>query len=125
MPRTAQATTKTKRGNDARAQAWRSMRMLKVFSLSDLQVTGVIRYDNARRYVQRLEACGVIRLAVAHVSGRAGSVKRWRLVKDLGPKAPITRGDGGLYDPNHRRAINAMEEANDGAERKQLASGAR
>lgn len=125
MPRTANATIKKKHGNDARAQAWRSIRILRHFSIGEIVMTGNIQYDNARRYLQRLEACGVIRLQAKNRTGHAGSFKRWHLMHDLGPRAPIVRTNGSLYDPNSGTVMAAKEPANDSQQQHRLAPCAR
>lgn len=126
MPRTQGAIKTTRRKADARTRAWKSMRMLRQFTVGDLEMTADIRYDNARKYVLALVACRVCRLQRAHVNGKFGSVKKYALVKDLGPRAPIVRADRSVFDENSGRVIRPAAECTDDRQerRQELASAA-
>jgi len=95
--------------HEGRTKSWQSMRILREFSLADLQVTAEVTYDSAKKYVRLLERAGYLLRVVRH-SGQPGSYARWRLVRDSGPVAPILRGGlrpDRVYDPNLQEVFGA------------------
>lgn len=82
-----------------RQNLWRAMRALTVFTRDDLMITTGSSYTSVRSFIRLLKKCGYIR-----VDGKVGegvkAVKRYRLVKNTGPKTPIERRISILYDPN-------------------------
>jgi hypothetical protein len=72
-----------------RLKVWQSMRILKRFTVADLCRTSGAKRNNARKFVQRLVAHGYVAVLPGFVSGRAGSYRSYRLVKDCGPNHPM------------------------------------
>lgn len=86
-------------------RVWQAMRMLRTFSVADLEVTAEAGKSVAERYVRALSAAGFLRLVRPRVSGRAGSRNVWQLVRDTGPLPPIRRKDrSGVFDQNTQEA---------------------
>lgn len=51
---------------------------------------------NLKKWCRRLEAAGILE----RVSGMRGQQIQYRLARDLGPRCPIPREEGGVFDPN-------------------------
>lgn len=93
-----------------RERAWRSMRMRRAFGIGDLVSDAVNAedggqpHDNLRRYVSRLSQAGYIKEIARRTPGTAfgsNGFKRYMLVKNTGPRAPIFREIAcAIYDPN-------------------------
>lgn len=91
-----------------RDRLWRSIRLRGVFTLQDLVADATNGeadpMDRAQRFVRYLRSAGYI----VELRGRARGTVRWsngfkrfRLVKNTGPRAPICREKYGvLHDPN-------------------------
>lgn len=93
-----------------RDRAWWLIRALgKPFTVDDLLFTisdGGAKdpAGNLARYLLALERAGVLARLQRRAPGRSptsNGLVIWRLVRDLGPRAPVRRRDGqGLWDPN-------------------------
>lgn len=81
------------------------MRVHKEFNIPQILATAAINYDNLRRFVAKLEAGGYLVRVSSNVSGHAGSYNQYRLVRNSGPKVPVTGLDGRVYDPNLDRVF--------------------
>ena len=103
------------RRGSARERFWQAIRLCQKFTLADLQILalkdGEQGYSNIRVYVGRLEKAGYLRALKRDQGGATSTMsrgqKRWALVRDSGPLAPITRQRGGVwevFDPNTREA---------------------
>lgn len=86
-----------------RDRMWTTMRVLKKFQIAELETMAGAKYDNARRYVWRLERAGYL----ARLRPEPGSaptsngLQRWLLIRNTGPATPIYRYKSGtIYDPN-------------------------
>ncbi|AEQ50782.1 hypothetical protein [Pelagibacterium halotolerans] len=88
---------------------WRTMKMVKIFSvaeLADLASTADRRVSTttAGRYVTHLHRAGII------VSdSKPGVAATYRLVRDLGARAPIILKTLSLYDPNAQEIVGQAE----------------
>lgn len=89
-----------KRRENARERAWTSMRILKTFTLAQLEATAEIGRVNLNQYVQALQRRGYLRIACERQKGYAGSWNHYRLIRNSGPLAPLARRDGTIFDPN-------------------------
>lgn len=76
---------------------WRSIRMAKTFT--DAELSGLAEADarTVERYVGELKSAGVL---VAVEPGGPGKPARWRLLRDLGPRAPKILRAHIVFDPN-------------------------
>lgn len=73
-----------------RNNIWRSMRIMRRFTMPDIMRTVPgLKYVNLRKFVRTLLNHGIIAIQSSNVSGRAGSYAQYRLVTDSGPACPI------------------------------------
>lgn len=99
--------------NTLRALAWRAMRIKGKFGLDDLaracldgSETARDPVNNLNRYVSALAATGYLVEMKRRTPGTAltsPGKKRWMLTRDTGPKAPVRRTNGDVFDPNEDR----------------------
>ena len=102
-----------------RAKAWRAMRIKGKFGLEDLgrsvldgSEAGCEPLDNIRKYVLALHKAGYIIEMKRRIPGTAPTSngrKRWMLVRDTGPKAPIARQNGEVWDQNEEKSYPGAE----------------
>ncbi len=95
-------------GGTQRGRAWGAIRNLarrgRAFSAGELHVLTQEAFGpapdqsvaNLKKWCRRLEAAGII----DRLSGCRGQEIQYRLLRDLGPRCPIPREEGGVYDPN-------------------------
>jgi len=90
------------------------MRIMRVFTVADIEATAEIKHCNACKVIRTLIKCGY----VVKVNGRKGKKSnRYRLVKDTGPKAlELKRHEKALYDCNLGRRVTAKGEEGDANE---------
>jgi hypothetical protein len=100
MARQPGAFSKAKPARDAKQRAWATMRRHRHFTVAELQALAEIGKDNALKYLKALAAVGIVKVIKDRESGRIMGHKVWHLVRDLGPKRPLTWKDGRVYDPN-------------------------
>jgi hypothetical protein len=95
---------------EARQRAWQSMRVLRRFTLPDLQATAEIGRDNVGRYVRGLLRAQYLRIAKPKVNGHVGGHAIYQLVRNTGPHAPrLQHGGAALYDPNNDTEVEFGE----------------
>jgi transcriptional regulator with XRE-family HTH domain len=98
--------TRRRRSRDARAKAWNSIRILRVFTIPQLQTTAGISEGNAFMFVRRLVRAGYLRIVKECEINHPGSRTVYRLVRDTGPRQPIPWNSGEVYDQNTRGVAN-------------------
>lgn len=91
------------------------MRVMVSFNIADLQRAAEVTQRNASKYLLALERAGFLVRVRGNVSGRAGSLIQYRLVRDSGPDAPSMQTNGDVFDLNTRKHYSPL-----GAERKAL-----
>lgn len=112
MPRTPGAISKRRNKPAAQLRLWAAMRILRRFTLPDLVTIAEVSYDHARKLLNRLDAAGYVRKAVANDNGYPGSYAVFLLYRDTGPKPPVIGLDGVAYDQNlQMRMQDAHEQA--------------
>lgn len=84
----------------ARARAWQSMRILRRFTVADLQITAEIREENTRAFIRPLVAAGFLRVHAPRKGYRDAAI--YQIVRDSGPLAPIPWKNGEVLDQNTR-----------------------
>jgi hypothetical protein len=89
MPGIKGMTAAAPRSLALRNKIWRSMRILRRFTIPDLCRTAGAKRTNVRKFVKRLEVHGYVAQLGGYVSGRAGVFRGLRLVKDVGPVYPM------------------------------------
>jgi len=94
----------------ARQRAWNSVRILKLFTLSDIQATSGTAYVTCSAYVGRLERAGLVRKVRTHSNQECAL---FRLNKDVGHMHPIVREDG-VYCPSIDEFYPYKSEKNNG-----------
>ncbi len=82
---------------------WRTIRVLRTFTLHDLEAITGVSGPAVRTYVSLLKAGGYFRVTAA--KNRRGPRNTYVLIKDTGAKAPTVRMR--LYDPNIGEFIKA------------------
>lgn len=79
------STPKTALRNDI----WRSMRIMRAFTLPDIMRTvPKATEDNIRNFLIQLTRHGLIAKNNGYVSGRSGQYQQFRLINDTGPTYP-------------------------------------
>jgi hypothetical protein len=100
-----------------RARAWWVMRKNRRFTLPDLLTTladGTQKEPagNLGRYLRHLARAGILEIETERVSDgklTSNGLLSYRLIKDVGPKAPVVRQDG-VYDPNAGALYSTVRE---------------
>ncbi|CDP54037.1 conserved hypothetical protein [Devosia sp. DBB001] len=81
-----------------RVTLWRSIRMAKRFSVTELAEAAGVKPEAARRYVAMLASVGIV--------ARVSVGPEYQLRLDIGPKAPqVLRARQLIFDPNSRVVI--------------------
>ncbi len=98
-------------GEDARQTLWRTMLMLKDFDIAHLVRSASlenieIKADYARIYADDLANVGILRKL------KAGKIPSYKLVNNLGGKAPIVKRIKVVFDPNSGKTFE-MEQTDD------------
>lgn len=109
-----QGSKRIRKSVGLRERAWWLMREVKQFTLADLLTTlasGTERdaESNLRKYINALEAVGVVK----RLKRRAGPLAIWRLTRDLGRQCPVRRNSGEIYDPNSGAMLSTDEAGHD------------
>ena len=106
-------TTKTTRWtNSLRAKAWWVLRKNKAMTVQDIQnsiCNGTEKYpeSNLRRWLHKLVAVGILETQLIDDGIlTSNGTKLYKLKKDVGPKVPILREPGVVFDPNSGKIIN-------------------
>lgn len=95
--------------NTLRARIWRALRIKQKASLTDLLTAATTDADrqpenNARTYLSALRRAGYVVVLARREPGIAetsNGFKKWLLLRDSGPQAPIYRERyGEVFDPN-------------------------
>jgi Icc-related predicted phosphoesterase len=81
----------TPKPNATRRQVWKSMRILKRFTIPDLMrtLTVEVTYENVQKYVRKLMRHGYIKKTGRYTGGRVGEYQIYQLVRDTGPDYPV------------------------------------
>jgi len=101
----ARGYTRRRPSSDARARAWTSMRILRNFTVPQLQMTAAISEANIFVYVRCLVRAGYLRIVKERELNRPGSRSVYQLVRNTGPLQPIPQRSGEVYDPNVREVF--------------------
>jgi hypothetical protein len=76
------------------------MRIMRRFTLPDLEATAEITRSNVDKFVRALLMSGHIRIARPKIEGVKGGHTVYQLVRNTGPYPPRVRKDGSVYDQN-------------------------
>lgn len=86
--------------HEGRARMWQSMRMLRTFTVADLQATAEVSRASATHYVRALLDAGYLQPAVRNARICRNKFRSYWLTKNTGPHAPRVSRDGSVFDPN-------------------------
>lgn len=76
--------------NTLRQNMWRSIRIMRNFSIPGLITTVPgLKYDNAQKFVRRLEKHRYVSKVGGYKGGRPGDCQMYVLCRDIGPVAPV------------------------------------
>jgi hypothetical protein len=84
----------------ARERAWLSMRIMREFSMADIQATAEISRSNLDKYLSLLARYGYVQKVGWVNRGKRGGYEKLLLVRDTGPKSPLVLRDTGMRDLN-------------------------
>lgn len=87
------------RGLQARQRIWKSMRMLRQFTVADLEATAEAERSHIGHYLRALTAAQYVQCEQPVQSGKRGGHATYRLLRSTGPVAPRLSSDG-VYDAN-------------------------
>lgn len=82
-----------------RPKMWQTMRIMRQFTVADIEAAAEVTTTSARKYVHFLHVAGYVRCVQPVQSGRTGGHALYRLIRDTGPYAPRI-GKQGVRDPN-------------------------
>lgn len=90
---------------------WRSMRMLKMFSVTDLAAHAntpdtPVKPSYVQSYVTRLNRAGYLRLEQSPRRGGRRGRARYRLIHDTGPRPPLVQRTHRVFDQNLQRVMS-------------------
>lgn len=106
--------------NTLRAKIWRAMRIKGKFGIDDIAKcvldgteTCKSPEDNIRKYLLGLKNAGYLVEMKRRSPGSGGTSpgkKRWMLVRDTGPKLPVLRQNGDVWDQNEQTLYTKPKE---------------
>lgn len=85
---------------EGRSRMWQSMRVMRRFTVADLQTTAEVSRASATHYVRALRDAGYAQAVIDARVGSANQFVTYRLVKNTGPHAPRVARDRTVFDPN-------------------------
>lgn len=92
-----------------REQIWRAMRILRNFSVTEVQMSATtpsvpVNDVEVRRYINHLCRAGYL---ICTRPSRPGVLARYQLVRarSTGPRPPMVKANGQVYDPNINRVV--------------------
>lgn len=89
------------RKNTSREKAWKLMRSMGSYTLSEIATLAEADVENIRHYHLCLVAAGYVRqTGTRRQEGRGGVDKVFRLIKNTGPKPPVQKELRFLFDQN-------------------------
>lgn len=89
------------RRDTRRERAWKLMRTLGSYTLTEIATLAGADVENIRHYHQCLVKAGYARnTGTKKQEGRPGLDKVYRLVKNTGPRPPVQKSLRFLFDPN-------------------------
>lgn len=105
-----------------RERAWWHLRAHRIATLKDILTTHAEGHEaapdiNVYKYLAALERAGVLARSAQRLPARQSRGRvQWRLLRDLGPKAPVWRESARVvYDPNGDRILPLDGSAADSA----------
>jgi hypothetical protein len=94
---------------DKRVTVWLAMRQLIRFDVATMVMTTEAPKRRVSEFIYKLARAGYLRKQrVATGAGVQGCKFIWHLARDTGPKAPITKRNGDVYDQNENKVYPAL-----------------
>ena len=95
----------TTRPTPKRDTLWLAMRQMIRFDIPTLVMTTEANRRSAADFVYALAGAGYLRKQrIGNGAGVVGGCRfMWQLVRDTGPKTPITKRDGSVVDQNEQK----------------------
>jgi predicted transcriptional regulator len=98
-----------KHAKSMRIRIWRAIRMKRKFTISDI-VTLASKEEKAPRDGVQRYLCVLSQAGYLHRLKQAGKARRYSLIRDLGPEAPIIRNNRTeVYDPNTEETYPCLQ----------------
>ncbi|GEM_PF-5035829 len=73
-----------------RQNIWRSIRIMRTFTIPGLMTTvDGLKYDNAQKFVRRLEQHGYVSKIGGYKGGTVGDYQKYIICNDIGPTVPV------------------------------------
>lgn len=85
---------------DKRVTVWLAMRQLVRFDVATLVMTTEAAKRSVEDFVYAIAKAGYLRKQRVKSGPTRGSKFVWQLVRDTGPRCPITKGNGNVHDQN-------------------------
>ena len=123
MGKTGQRKQQPMHAGQARYRIWRSIRMTRRFSISDLVATADASRANVHKYLRALLNAGYVRIVRPAIPAhRVDGYAIYQLVDDSGPTPPRIRKDGTVFDGNHTTEAEASKARCGDASQKRIAA---
>lgn len=99
--------------NTARQKAWMAMRIMRKFSVGDIEATAEVSRRSIQKFISVLVQCGYVKKLGWVNRGKRGGYERLLLIEDTGPSAPLIRKGGYLRDLNTGEIIHPEKESHE------------
>jgi hypothetical protein len=89
---------------EGRSRMWQAMRVLRTFTVADMEATAEVSRASATHYVRALRDAGYVQRLPGKRIGQAAQFMSYRLVQNTGPHAPRVSHGGKVLDMNDESA---------------------
>lgn len=89
---------------EGRSRMWQAMRVLRTFTVADMEATAEVSRASATHYVRALRDAGYVQRLPGKRIGRVAQFMSYRLLQNTGPHAPRVSHVGKLLDMNAETA---------------------
>ncbi len=97
-------------GKTARSRAWNSMRIFYVFTSIQISATAEISMPNLWKYLRVLKKWGYVEdIGSVGKPTKPGYTRKYELIQNTGPKAPLPYKKSGLRDLNTGEVFETEE----------------
>lgn len=115
MTRSVGSSTRSRPVSAPRQRIWNSIVVHKRFSTLDIQATAEVHTRNLNLYLRALERAGYLRIIRPRQTRSMGHAV-WTLIRHTGPKHPVVRRDGSVFDPNNGKLYEYATTAQEAAD---------
>lgn len=85
---------------EGRSRMWQAMRVMRTFTVADMEATAEVCRASATHYVRALRDAGYLQCVDGAHAGRFALGATYRLLKNTGPHGPRVSRDGNVLDLN-------------------------